>query len=290
MLNLNKNGLRIFDNFITDPNLPKFKSENFNISEDDEMTTNPSAFFMPNENIRIGNNLDSDDFIYKNGFFYKKKPSIRERLQYLWSGKLKEYKIPVPKPTLTPSDFFKSIKNNAKELRKIEKRTEGYIEALKHAGTMGQTALMEKLKTQIDVVRSETQLYATGFKTIIEESQVVEFYKKSEVGIRLDYIKNFTRVIPSKFLEIKRKLDEKAIFDNYAIMHYDKNKDGYALTNKEKEIAKDPILFGLIKGSRKLYYIGDWEDEYCDLTLENFIDEFGKKAITKNDLKATIKI
>jgi hypothetical protein len=108
----------------------------------------------------------------------------------------------------------------------------------------------------------------------------------------LDYVKNFTRIIPDKFLEIKKSLDEKCIFDNYCVMHYDLKLEGYALTHKEVEEEKkkkDPILFGLIQGSRKLYYIGDWVDEYCDLTLEKFIDEFGKSAINKNNISAIIK-
>lgn len=43
------------------------------------------------------------------------------------------------------------------------------------------------------------------------------------------------------------------------------------MTQKEKEKAKDPILFGVIQGSRKLYFIGDWIDDYCDLTLEKMM-------------------
>jgi hypothetical protein len=33
----------------------------------------------------------------------------------------------------------------------------------------------------------------------------------------------------------------------------------------------------LIAGSNKLYYVADWVDEYCDLTLEKFIDVIGVK-------------
>ena len=290
MLTSDNENLQIFQNFIIDKKLPKHKSENFNLSEDSE----PDSSFMSIGGGSVftnGNEVD-DNFIYKNGIFTKIKASFKERISFLFTGEAVKKTKTKPKPiTITPMEFFKSIKNNSKELSKIEKRVEGYLEALKHAKLMGQTALEEKLTKQIDVVRSETQLYASGFKTIIEEEQIVKFYKKSEKGIRLDYIKNFTRVIPSDFLETKKLLDEKCIFDNYAIMHYDKDTKGFALTAaEEEERAKDPILFGLIDGSRKLYYIGDWEDEYCDLTLENFIDEFGKKAINKNNLTAKIKL
>lgn len=32
-----------------------------------------------------------------------------------------------------------------------------------------------------------------------------------------------------------------------------------------------------MENSRKLYYIGDWEDEYCDLTLDKFLDTISKE-------------
>ena len=44
------------------------------------------------------------------------------------------------------------------------------------------------------------------------------------------------------------------------------------MTAKEIEKAKDPILFGVIKESNKLFYVGDWIDEHCDLTLEKFLE------------------
>ena len=57
---------------------------------------------------------------------------------------------------------------------------------------------------------------------------------------------------------------------------------------KEVEKAKDPILFGVIAGSNKLYYIDDWIDEYCDLRFENIVDIIGKDKMMKNYLKDKI--
>ncbi len=31
------------------------------------------------------------------------------------------------------------------------------------------------------------------------------------------------------------------------------------------------MLFGIIKDARNFYYIGDWIDEYCDLTLKEAV-------------------
>ena len=55
-------------------------------------------------------------------------------------------------------------------------------------------------------------------------------------------------------------------------------------TNKEREEkkadrerAKDPILFGkYMYDEENYYYLADWVDEYCDLTLAKFVDEMNK--------------
>jgi hypothetical protein len=43
-------------------------------------------------------------------------------------------------------------------------------------------------------------------------------------------------------------------------------------TKEEIARKKDPILFGLIEDRRRLYFVGDWEDEYCNLTLDKIAD------------------
>ena len=61
------------------------------------------------------------------------------------------------------------------------------------------------------------------------------------------------------------------------MLYYDPEGKVYKETAYEEAKRKDPILFGVIAGSNKLYYIADWVDEYCDLTLEKFIDTIGVK-------------
>jgi hypothetical protein len=77
------------------------------------------------------------------------------------------------------------------------------------------------------------------------------------------------------------KASELEVFDNYVIVHYDPKGKNRQDTAKEEYKKRDPIVFGVIAGSNKLYYITDWIDDYCDLTLEKFVDTLG---ITKDDL------
>ncbi len=295
MLDSNNKGLQIFERFAVDSNLPKYQSTE---EEGGTIVSGGVPGFGG-----FGNSVDGASFVPTNnsighGFVIdSKRPNLKQRWRYFWKGEMYEMKVELKADEtlkMPVEEFFRSVKNSVKEIKKIDKRAEGFIEALKQAEKMGQTALIEKLTAQIDVVKSEGQLFSVGLKKIVTEEQIVKFYKECEFGMRLDWIKNFTRIIPSEFMEIKEELDEKGVFDNYVILHYDKNGDAYSMTQEEikeeEEKKKDPILFGVIKGSRKLYYIGDWIDEYCDLTLEDFIDKFGKTAINKNNLTAKVNV
>ena len=67
-------------------------------------------------------------------------------------------------------------------------------------------------------------------------------------------------------------------------MHYDPNKEASEMTEKEVEDKKDPILFGLIQGSDKLYFVGDWIDDVCDLTFDELVEVLGEDGIDETKL------
>ena len=100
----------------------------------------------------------------------------------------------------------------------------------------------------------------------------------------LDYIKNFTRVIPDSVVAKKIFTENFLVFDNYLVLHYDPDNKSTSKTEKEIEDSKDPILFGVIKGSNKLYYIDSWVDEFCDLTWDKIVE------ILEKDQKLSDKI
>jgi hypothetical protein len=187
-------------------------------------------------------------------------------------------------------EFFKSVKNSKKELVLVEQRLESFVDALEYLKKTGQKAMMENVFSEVEIHRAETQLFAAGFTKCITEDNAIEFAKKAPREVKLDWIQNFVRSIPEKITNEKVKLDEKHIFDNYVIMHYDPDDKGSEMTKAEKEKKKDPILFGVMLGSTKLYYIGDWIDEYCDLTFDKLVEVMGKKAISANDITAHVEI
>ena len=218
-------------------------------------------------------------------------PAVQEEEPKPWYKRLSELLHTKTKEldetySLDVLQFFAQVKGiTKKNMGLYTDRLSGYIVALKNSDMSGQSALKEQLLRDMVINKYESVLYATGNYYVITEEQVVDFVKKTERGVRLDYIKNYMRVIPPAVVKKIDKANKLEIFDNYVILHYDPDEKSYAQTieEKKKEEAKrrDPILFGLIRGSNKLYYITDWVDEYCYLTLDKFVEtlQVDKKSL-----------
>ncbi len=315
MLNQSETGLAIFDNFSIDQNLPKYKKlweerdhnsggkgveggSFISFNNIDGMTSVPMGVDIGGNGVTsmlIQRDNRQHTIIYpdKTGWLQMKKDNWLNRLKIIWKFLIsKDFKRDIPPTKITVQEYFRTIKMSCEEIQKVDERMTGYATALKHAEDFGQKALAEDLKSRIDVIMFESRMFGMGLNKVITEEQVVDFYKDSEKGVQLIWIRNFTRIIPESLLSIKKRADELEIFDNYVVMHYDPHKKSYKETKAEYEAKKaaeeakrrDPIIFGVLKDSRKLYYIGSWEDEYCDLTLDKFIEKFGDEAITKNNI------
>lgn len=186
------------------------------------------------------------------------------------------------KPEIDAIKFFTFVKLTTKESAiTYRDRVSKYLQAIHNANMVGQTALVEKLLSEMIANKYESLLFSTGKYHVITEEQMVQFAKKSERAINLCYVKNYARPIPNNVIEVIANANELEVFDNYVILYYDTTGTVQKETKKEEAKRRDPILFGVIAGSHKLYYLADWIDEYCDLTLEKFVDTIGVK---KEDL------
>lgn len=291
VLNFNETKLQILEDFEIDFSLDKWKSRRGDGEDWHRFTmynrvnrisggnfTTSGIMISGNNDIIIGSSTSHVKHQNKFMQFIKKT-----NLWHAFFKKEKQEIIPNPiieQPIeLSVEDFFKSVKNTSEELIVVKNRTDGYVKALEKLNSLGQTALSESMKVEIEIYKAEAQLDAINMKKYITEESIIQLIKKSDKSLKLDWIKNFIRMIPDDVAEKKIKADERHIFDNYVVLHYDPNNNGKALTSEEKEKMLDPILFGLLIGSRKLYFVGDWVDEYCDLTLDEVIKHLGESHI-----------
>lgn len=187
-----------------------------------------------------------------------------------------------------PSLVFKYIKSKFGMLEKIslDRRLQKLEKAFYQAIENGQEALGNKLLKELSREARESTLYAKGYKHFVEREEVWKHKRNIKDGHISDTrFEDFTKIIPKDVL--KKKKEAEPFFDGFVIYHYYNNDMEEKIAKKQKmskeEIAKmkDPILFGWIKECDRLYFIADWEDEYCDLTFDEIIDVVGENKLTK---------
>ena len=221
-----------------------------------------------------------------------RKKSLVDNIKDFFSKKIQQNKEKKIANKFDVIKFFSDVKLSAEdEATKYRDRLAEYVNCIGIAEKSGQIALKEKLFNNLVINKYETILFSKGLVKAVTEETIVKLAKDSPKTLALDYIQNYIRNIPISVIKKKLEIDQLEIFDNYVILHYDPNGVSYAQTNKEKEEKKkrDPIMFGVIEGSTKLYYIDSWEDEYCDLTWDNMVDIIGKETIEKDFISETIK-
>ena len=147
----------------------------------------------------------------------------------------------------------------------------------------GQYEIAEKVNGSRGVLEAELALVSSGQLKYISEEQIIKFMLLSERGMRLEYLRYYANILPSEVAKRKIVFDGLLVFDNYCVLYYDGDAPKFSLIkevidDQERLKRRDPILFGMIKGSRKLYYVTDWVTDDDDLTLEKLETVIGEKA------------
>lgn len=282
--NGNKN-LIIFDNFEVDTKLPKHKVKELHTANGISLGGSTGLVDWFGDTPSSYDRAFMEKLSFANGFW---SAILYTFLMKTGIGTFIGNKAKKDKPLKAEvvKKFFESIKLAKKELNLHNSELlKKYEETITDAQIAGQVALVENLSDKMGLILMESKLIENGFPVYLEEKDLVSFYEKTESSknLKLVWIKNFVRMIPKDIIAIKRSVDEFKIFDNYVILTFDPLNQMDQMTKKEVEKAKDPILFGVIKNSNKLYFIADWEDEHCNLRLEDVLKSLGKdKALLDN--------
>ena len=187
---------------------------------------------------------------------------------------------------INPSLYFTYVKKNLNLIEKVklDKKVKEIEAAFDKAVENGQDVLAEKFTRVLHVTVREAELQVKGITKYVEK-EILNKYKNSlrDGHISDTLLKDFTRVIPKDVIAKKKKVEH--LFDNFVIYHYfnESQKDLKKLSSEEKQKMRDPILFGMFKGSDRLYFIADWEDEFCDFTFDEMTKVLGKSSIGKID-------
>lgn len=178
------------------------------------------------------------------------------------------------------SETFEKIKGAKSVIPQDEEIVGKYDGLIERALSNHQIALADKLKEQKEKVVFEQIMLKHGFDTFVSENDIIEFMKTCDRGVMINFLRNYTEFLPPEVAEKKAAADKEGLFDNYVVVHYDANTPLFRASSADEAAIKrrDPILFGLVEGSRSLYYIADWINGDDDLTLEKLEKQIGKTS------------
>jgi len=181
-----------------------------------------------------------------------------------------------------PLLYFKYVKSKFSliERSRLKKRLTELQKAFDKAITNGQEALAQKFLNEFLVKTREAAIAAKGVKHFIERDDLVR-YKNSIRGGHISdtLLREYTRVIPKKVLKIKDRVTD--VFDGFVIYHYwdEKAEDVKKMSPEEKLKMKDPVLFGIIKETNRLYFVAEWDDEFCDLSFREITSVVARGSV-----------
>jgi len=201
------------------------------------------------------------------------------------------------KTELDPLEYFQDLKTkkrkwNTEKLKLLLNNTE---KLLTKAYKLNQEEVCRKLLFNLDVIQKEKKVFDLGIDTFIYSEDILEYINDiSNKEVKIIELKKFPREIPDNISNKILELKEKKIFDDFLIVFTDYTGEVEKQVEKERR-RKDPIIFGIFTKDKnfcnRCYFIADWEDEYCDLTLERMIGEMAEEGINiKHSVEQNIEL
>lgn len=183
---------------------------------------------------------------------------------------------------ISPKLYFSYVKSklNKTQLKKLKSRLRKLQSLVRNAAEHGQTALYEEFTRMLVVAVRESEAAACGYDVYIEKKDIEKFMNKvteSESSVKnpvkFRKLEEFPRPVPDKIGKIIKSVQSKKLFDELHVLYLDYTEEKIKST-KEKIREKDPVLLGKFSyDSNRYFFIADWIDEYCDLTLGKFVDK-----------------
>lgn len=172
--------------------------------------------------------------------------------------------------------YFSYVKSKMgkTEKERFKKNAQKLQTLIKQANDINQIGLAEQLGKRLQVIVAEMEMSIYGIDKWVDQFHIYKF-KEAVKDRTIDFvsIKNFPRIIPNSVSRKITKLQKAGIFDEFWILFNNPKKEVVKTIEQEK----DPIVFGrLLSMPDRYYFVADWVDEYCDLTLDQFVEEIKK--------------
>ena len=193
---------------------------------------------------------------------------------------------------LNPSEYFEFVKERKQTItdEDLSRIYDNCLELLNKYKITGQIAGMKKLLFHLQCIEAEREIVKLGITTFIYRNDIEEYIDNiAKDTVKIIELEKYEREIPDEIVAIIGQVKDK--FDQLYILFTDYTGEVERQIEKERR-EKDPILFGTFQNVHtktvidRFYFLGDWEDEYCDLTLDKMVNEV--EASKKRNIFRTI--
>lgn len=189
--------------------------------------------------------------------------------------------------TISPYEYFQNMKDKLQTMddEKLGNVYKNAIYLAERYNKTGQTKGLRKLKFHIESIVKERQILDAGINKFVYRSDIEEYIQDvADKQVVILDLKSYERNLPDEIIETLEKV--KDLFDEFYVVCTDYTGEMTRRVQEERR-EKDPILFGAFLDrernaiNERFYYIGDWIDDYCDLTLDKMVAEM-KEDTGKN--------
>ncbi|MBX0320298.1 hypothetical protein [Shouchella clausii] len=203
------------------------------------------------------------------------------------------------KQTFTPEEYFNFLKNKKNKCTdsQLNEVYENALKMITKYKKTNQVVALKKLIFHLDCIEQEREAIKAGIDTFVYKKDIQMFINNvADKTVKIIELSRYEREIPDEVLDAYQKV--KDIFNEFYVVFTDYTGEMEQKVAEERR-EKDPILFGTFKDKKssegnksasiyeRFYYIGDWIDEYCDLTLEQMILE--TKTATNIEIDHSLK-
>ena len=179
---------------------------------------------------------------------------------------------------ITPSQYFDYLKNakNTITTDALKNSFDTFIKLAEKYTKLGQKESLKKLCFLADVLTKEEKLIEMGITTYIYKDVIEDYIENvADQTVKIVELSRYMREVPDELVETVEKT--KDIFDELYVVFTDYTGKEERKVEQERR-DKDPILFGVFKNQTnvadRFYFLGDWVDEYCDLTLDKMVEQY----------------
>lgn len=184
---------------------------------------------------------------------------------------------------LTAKDLFDSLKKSQEfiDFDTLNRNEANLVTMSQNVLNSGQSKLAKVLHFNLRCIEKE-RMILDNFPELTTYMNKQEFFnytnKVQERDVVVSLLREFPREVPEDIALKVSQIKELNIFDDFLIVYTDYTGEvRSAIAEEERE--KDPIIFGIfiiesdILIYDRFYFIADWVDEFCDLTMDTLVSE-----------------